>query len=66
MSVTIKPIIDHENYMVNEKEVYKDSKGNWISKTELSQQELTAFQNYKKAVIENKAFKTHTTATYHK
>jgi hypothetical protein len=64
MSVTILPVVDHESYNVNGKEVYKDSNGNWIARQELSTQETMAFSNYRKAVIENKAFKTHTKATY--
>ena len=64
MSVLIKPIVDHERYEVNNKEIYKDTNGNWIARQELTQQERNAFHNYKKAVIENKAFKTHTKAQY--
>ena len=64
MSVRIIPIVDHESYNVNNKEVYKDSNGNWIQRQELTSQEANAFANYKKAVIENKAFKKHTKATY--
>ena len=64
MSVTIIPITDHESYSVNNKQVYKDSNGNWIARQELTTQENNAFSNYRKAVIENKAFKTHTKATY--
>ena len=64
MSVRITPIVDHESYTVNNKEVYKDSNGNWITRQQFTQQETNAFANYKKAVIENKAFKTHTKATY--
>jgi hypothetical protein len=64
MSVRIKPIMDHESYNVNDKEVYKDSNGNWIQRRELTSQELNAFNNYRKAVIENPAFKKHTNATY--
>lgn len=59
MSIAIIPITDHELYQVNNKEIYKDSNGNWITR-----QERNAFNNYKKAVIENKAFKSHTKATY--
>jgi hypothetical protein len=64
LSIRIVPITDHEVYNVNGKEIYKDSNGNWITRQEFTQQERNAFNNYKKAVIENKAFKTHTKATY--
>lgn len=64
MSIKIEPITDHEVYHVNGKEIYKDTNGKWIARHELTQQERNAFNNYKKAVIENKAFKTHTKATY--
>lgn len=64
MSVTITPIIDHESYNLNGHTVYKDSLGNWTCKVDLSSQELTAFRNYEKAVINNKAFKKHTRATF--
>lgn len=64
MSVKIIPITDHEAYNVNGKEVYKDSNGNWIHRHEFTTQETMAFNNYKKAVIESGAFKTHTKAEY--
>ena len=64
MSVRIGPIVDHESYSVNNKEVYKDSNGNWVQRQEFSSQEANAFSNYKKTVIENKAFKKHTKATF--
>ncbi len=64
MSVQIIPIIDHESYYVNNKVMMKDGNDNWICQHELSMQERNAFANYKKAVIENKAFKKHTNATY--
>lgn len=64
MPVIISPITDHERYNVNNKEIYKDGNGNWIARQELSQMEKNAFNNYKKAVIDNTAFKKHTKATY--
>lgn len=64
MSVTINPVIDHEQYEVNGHLVYKDSLENWSCKHDLSSNELTAFRNYQKLVINNKAFKKHTKATY--
>jgi hypothetical protein len=64
MSVTINPIIDHETYEVNGKTVYQDSRGEWISKQELSSTEWNAFRNYKIIVIENKAFKKHSKSIY--
>lgn len=65
MAVRIEPIKDHEEYNVNGKLVYKDPNDNWLMNQELTTQERTAFSNYKKVVIENKAFKKHTKATYH-
>jgi hypothetical protein len=64
MSVKIIPIVDHESYNVNGKEIYKDTNDNWIARQELSTQETMAFNNYKKAVIDNKAFKKHTKAEF--
>ena len=64
MSIRILPIKDNESYTVNGKEIYKDSNGNYIARNELTTMEHNAFRNYKKAVIDNKAFKTHTKATY--
>ena len=64
MSIKIEPIVDHERYEVNGKEIFKDANDNWIAKTELTQWEKNAFRNYEKAVINNKAFKTHTKAEY--
>ena len=62
--ITIVPITDHEVYEVKGKEIYKDSNGNWIAREEFTQQERNAFQNYRKAVIDNKNFKKHTKAEY--
>lgn len=64
MSIVINPISDHELYEVNGKEIYKDSNGNWIAREEFTKQERNAFQNYRKAVIDNKNFKKHTKAEY--
>ena len=64
MSVRIEPVLDHEQYLVNNKLVYKDCNGNWMQQQKLTSQENNAFTNYKKAVIENTAFKKHTKATY--
>lgn len=64
MSIVINPISDNELYEVNGKEIYKDSNGNWIAREEFTQQERNAFQNYRKAVIDNKNFKKHTKAEY--
>lgn len=64
MSIVINPISDHELYEVNGKEIYKDSNENWIAREEFTQQERNAFQNYRKAVIDNKNFKKHTKAEY--
>lgn len=64
MSIVINPISDYELYEVNGKEIYKDSNGNWIAREEFTQQERNAFQNYRKAVIDNKNFKKHTKAEY--
>lgn len=64
MTVTIIPLIDHEQYNVNGHIIYKDTNGNWISKTEISDVELRAFRRYKNQVIENPRFKKHTKSTY--
>lgn len=64
VTITIIPIEDHQQYNVNGHTVYKDANENWISRTDMSDNELRAFRRYKTAVIENKAFKRHTKATY--
>lgn len=64
MSVTIKPITDHEAYEVNGHLVYKDPLNNWISRSNLSEKEQLAFSQYTKIVIQNPRFKKHTKATY--
>lgn len=56
MSVTIKPITDHESYEVNGHLVYKDTLNNWISKSDLSEKERLAFSQYTKIVIQNPRF----------
>ena len=63
-SITIIPQEDHQQYSVNGHIVYKDSNGNYTSKTDLSNGENTAFRRYKQIVIDNPRFKTHTRATY--
>ncbi|GIZ10009.1 hypothetical protein [Flavobacterium sp. UMI-01] len=64
VSITIIPHEDHQQYSVNGHVVYKDSNGNYISRTDMSYNENTAFQKYKKLVIDNPAFKRHTKAVY--
>lgn len=64
MSVTIKPIVSHESYEVNGKEIYKNANGDYMAKQEFTSNELKAFENYRKAVINNPRFKTHTKAEY--
>lgn len=64
MSVTIKPITDHESYEVNGHLVYKDTLNNWISKSDLSEKERLAFSQYAKIVIQNPRLKKHIKATY--
>ena len=66
MSITIKPIVDHESYELNGHTVYKDTHGNWTCKVDLSDMELRMFKRYEKLVINNPAFKKHTKATYKK
>jgi hypothetical protein len=62
--ITIIPHEDHQQYSVNGHTVYKDSNENYISRTEMSNAENTAFRRYKQLVIDNTAFKKHTKATY--
>ncbi|MGR3790063.1 hypothetical protein ACUXZJ_11385 [Flavobacterium sp. TN-1] len=64
MSIVIEPKTDHESYLVNGKEVYKNSYNSWIASTELTCQERKAFEIYKQKVIDNPAFKKHTKATF--
>jgi len=64
VTITIIPLTDHESYNVNGHTVYKDSNDNWVSRTDMSDNELRAFRRYKSQVIENPAFKTHPKATY--
>lgn len=62
--IVIIPQEDHQQYNVNGHTVYKDSNENYISRTEMSSAENTAFRRYKQLVIDNPAFKKHTKATY--
>lgn len=64
MSIIIKPIVSHESYEVNGKAIYKNSNGDYIAVNEFTSNERKAFENYRKAVIENPRFKTHTKAEY--
>mgnify|MGYP003492196938 CR=1 FL=1 len=64
VNITIIPLEDHQQYNVNGHTVFKDTNNNWVSRTEMSDNELRAFGRYKKQVIENERFKTHTKATY--
>jgi len=62
--ITIIPHEDHQQYSVNGHTVFKDTNGNWISRTDLSDAENRAFSRYKKVVIDNPRFIRHTKATY--
>ncbi|AOW08719.1 hypothetical protein [Flavobacterium gilvum] len=64
MNITITPLEDHKRYSVNGHAVYKDDKGFYVSATDMNAKEWKAFHRYEKLVIKNKAFKTHTKATY--
>lgn len=64
MSITIKPIVEHESYDVNGKEVYKDSNNNWVARQELTTNEAKAFNEHKSKVIDKAEFKKHPKATY--
>lgn len=46
--VHIVQLVDHEMF-VNNKRVYKDTNGNWVAQTELTQAETEAFQIHIKA-----------------
>lgn len=62
--IVIEPVIDHIEYILNGKRMYKDCIDRWICKSELSHKERLAFELYKTRVIDNKAFKKHTRAVY--
>ena len=64
MTVTIIPLIDHEQYNVNGHTVFKDTNGDWISRTDMSTKELRAFKLYEEKIIGNPEFKTHIKSTY--
>jgi hypothetical protein len=51
---------------VNGKEIYKDMNGNYVARIELTITEANAFNNYKKAIIDNPNFSKHTKAEYGK
>ncbi|KIA92682.1 hypothetical protein OA93_23045 [Flavobacterium sp. KMS] len=51
MSVTIIPLIEYEQYMVNGYLVYKDALRNWACKHDLSANEHEAFKIYEKMII---------------
>jgi hypothetical protein len=62
--ITIKPIVEHESYSVNGKEVYKDTNGNWLAREELTASELKSFHEHKRKVIDNSEAKKHPKASY--
>ena len=64
MSITIKPIVELESYDVNGKEVYKDTKGNWVARQELTTNEAKAFNEHKRKVIDQPEAKKHPRASY--
>jgi hypothetical protein len=64
VNITIIPLEDHQQYKVNGHTIYKDANGNWVSRIDMSDNELRAFRRYKTQVIDNPRFKTHTKATY--
>lgn len=64
MSITIKPIVEHESYDVNGKEVYKDSSGNWLARQELTANESKAFSDHKRNVVDKPEVKKHPKASY--
>lgn len=62
--ITIKPIVEHESYDVNGKEVYKDTNNNWVARQELTANESKAFSDHKRNVIDKLEVKKHPKATY--
>jgi len=50
MAITIKTNIDKGIILVNGKEVYKDTNGNWIAREELTTCEYQAFKEQLKAL----------------
>jgi hypothetical protein len=63
-TITIIPQEDHQQYSVNGHIIYKDSNGNYISRSDMSTGENAAFRRYKQIVIDNPRFLRHTKATY--
>lgn len=64
MIIQIKPIAQGEHYEVICVEFVLKGDA-WISNTEPTMKELTAFHLYKKAQIDNPNIKRHTRAVYH-
>lgn len=62
--ITIKPIVEHESYDVNGKEVYKDTNNHWIARQELTTNEAKAFNEHRRNVIDKPEVKKHPKASY--
>lgn len=64
MEIMIIPVEDHQSYSVNGHAVYKNHNKHWVSATDMTTKEWSAFRQYEKSVINNPRFKQHTKATY--
>ncbi len=62
--IVIIPVIDHESYMINGKQIFKEGNDKYICRTELTHQEQQAWTRYYNQVINNVRFKKHCKATY--